>query len=77
VPDTEATATVSLRGPRLPCATVRRVVRTAYGRTVLLAATRTTVRDAGRTFRCRYTPSSGAMVCDASGRRLRGTLQPR
>lgn len=74
VPGTEARATVTLRGASLACTTVRRVVRTAYGRTVLVAAPWTTVRVAGRTFRCRYTASSGAMVCDAPGRRLRGTI---
>lgn len=75
VPGAEARAAVSLRGTRLPCRTVRRVVHTAYERSVLLGDTRPfTVRDAGRSFRCRYTPSSGGMVCEAPGRRLRGTI---
>lgn len=75
VPSTQATAAVSLRGTSLACSTVRRVVRTAYGRSVLLGDTRTfTVRDAGRAFRCRYAPTTGGMVCTAPGRRLRGTI---
>ncbi len=75
VPGTQARAAVSLRGRRLACATVRRVVRTAYGRSVLIGETRTfTVRDAGRTYRCRYTPRTGGMVCEGRGRRLRGTI---
>ncbi|CAB4919945.1 unannotated protein [freshwater metagenome] len=75
VPSTQATAAVSLRGTALACSTVRRVVRAAYRRSVLLGDTRTfTVRDAGRAYRCRYAPASGGMVCTAPGRRLRGTI---
>lgn len=75
VPSTDARAAVSLRGTSLPCASVRRVVRTAYERSVLVGDTRPfTVRDGGRTFRCRYTPRSGGMICEGRGRRLRGTI---
>lgn len=75
VPDTQARAAVSLRGTGLACSRVRRVVRTAYERSVLLGDTRPfTVRDDRRAFRCRYAPSSGSMVCEAPGRRLRGTI---
>ncbi|WP_026911019.1 hypothetical protein [Patulibacter minatonensis] len=74
VPGTESRAAVSLRGTSLACRSVQRVVRTAYSRTVLLGATRVTVRDAGRTFRCVYTSRTGSMVCEGRGRRLRGTI---
>lgn len=75
VPNTQAVARVSLRGTALACSTVRRIVRTAYGRSVLLGDTRTfTVRDGGRAFRCRYAPTTGGMVCTGPGRRLRGTI---
>lgn len=75
VPDTQARAAVSLRGTALACSSVRRVIRTGYERSVLVGDTRPfTVRNAGRTFRCRYTPSSGGMVCEGRGRRLRGTI---
>jgi hypothetical protein len=75
VPSTQARAAVSLRGKALACTTVKRVVRKAYERSVLLADTRPfTVRDDGRSFRCRYTPSTGAIVCEGGGRRLRGTI---
>ncbi|MDO9406771.1 hypothetical protein [Patulibacter sp.] len=75
VPSTQARAATSLRGPALACATVRRVVRRAYDRSVLLADTRPfTVRDAGRAYRCRYTPRTGGIVCETGPRRLRGTI---
>lgn len=75
VPSTQARAAVSLRGTGLACASVRAVIRTAYGRSVLVGDTRPfTVRRDGRSFRCRYTPSSGGMICEAGGRRLRGTI---
>lgn len=75
VPSTQARAAVSLRGTALPCTTVRRVIRAAYGRSVLLGDTRTfTLRDAGRSYRCRYTPRTGGIVCEGRGRRLRGTV---
>jgi hypothetical protein len=75
VPSTQSRAAVSLRGRSLPCTTVRRVVVAAYRRSVLIGDTRPfALRDAGRTWRCRYTPSSGGMVCEATGRRLRGTI---
>lgn len=75
VPRTQARATTSLRGRSLACGTVRRVVRSAYGRSVLLADTRPfTVRDAGRSYRCRYAPGSGGIVCETRDRRLRGTI---
>lgn len=75
VPSTQARAAVSLRGTALPCTTVKRVVRAAYRRSVLIADTRPfALRDAGRTYRCRYTPASGGMVCEAKGRRLRGEI---
>ena len=75
VPSTQARATVSLRGTALPCATVRRVIRAAYGRSVLLGDARPfTQRDAGRSYRCRYAPRTGGMVCEGRGRRLRGTI---
>lgn len=75
VPSTQARAAVSLRGTALPCATVRRVIRGAYGRSVLLGDPRTfTHRDAGRVYRCRYAPRTGGIVCEGRGRRLRGTI---
>lgn len=75
VPNTQARAAVSLRGPRLACSRVTRVVRTAYRRSVLLGDTRAfTVREGSRSFRCRYTPRTGGMVCEGAGRRLRGTI---
>lgn len=75
VPATQARAAVSLRGTALQCTAVKRVVRTAYEHSVLIGDTRPfTVRDAGRTFRCRYTPRTGGMVCEGRGRRLRGTI---
>jgi len=75
VPSTQARAAVSLRGPRLACSRVRRVVRTAYERSVLLGDTRAfTVRERSRSFRCRYAPRTGGMVCEGAGRRLRGTI---
>lgn len=75
VPSTQARAAVSLRGSALPCATVRRVIRRAYDRTVLLGDTRPfTQRDAGRSYRCRYTPRTGGIVCEGRGRRLRGAI---
>lgn len=75
VPDTQARAAVSLRGTRLACTSAKRVVRTAYEHSVLIGDTRPfTVRDGGRSFRCRYTPKTGGMVCEGRGRRLRGTI---
>ncbi|MEV4422640.1 hypothetical protein AB0L40_22090 [Patulibacter sp. NPDC049589] len=75
VPATQARAAVSLRGTALKCTVVKRVVRAAYERSVLIGDTRPfTVRDAGRIFRCRYTPRTGGMVCEGRGRRLRGTI---
>lgn len=75
VPSTQARAAVSLRGSALACTSVKRVVRSAYEHSVLLADTRPfTVRDAGRSFRCRYTPRTGGMVCEGRGRRIRGTI---
>lgn len=75
VPGTQARAAVSLRGTALSCTTVRRVVRAAYERSVLIGDPRPfTLRDAGRSYRCRYTAATGSTVCEGRGRRLRGTI---